>query len=148
MTNSQRWLAQLQGEKCEAVDAIEYEDPGPDTVYAVGTSIQFTSGTHLNAQFWRLIKGDGPVVSIFDYRQQYGLPAPIGGGDKWPAADGETSGHAERRATISMMVRMPRHSLPSCISRYSTYGSSGTCTNIPRNHNTWSYRGRSWTTPQ
>ena len=77
MTNSQ-WLAQqLQGEKCEAVDAIEHEESGPGSVYSVGTSIQFTDGTHLSAQFWRLIKAGAPVVSIFDHRQRYGLPAPI-----------------------------------------------------------------------
>jgi hypothetical protein len=29
-------------------------------------------------------------------------------------------------------MRMPRHSLPSCISRYSIYGSSGTCTDVSR----------------
>lgn len=74
MTDFQR-LAQLRGEKCEAVDAIEHE--GSPDIYSVGTSIEFTSGTHLNAQFWRLIKAGRPVVSIFDHRQRYGLPEPI-----------------------------------------------------------------------
>jgi hypothetical protein len=70
------WLAGLRGMKCEAVHAIEYEEPAADTIYSVGTSIQFTGGTTLRAQFWRLTKG-GPLVSIFDHRQRYGLLEPI-----------------------------------------------------------------------
>ena len=77
MTNFTRLLAQLQGMKCEAVHAIEYEEPAADTMYSVGTSIEFTDSTKLRAQFWRLTKGGSPLVSIFDHRQQYGLPAPI-----------------------------------------------------------------------
>jgi hypothetical protein len=67
----------LKGMKCEAVEAIEYEEPAPDTIYSVGTSIQFTGSTRLNAQFWRLTKEGSAFVSIFDHRQRYGLPAPI-----------------------------------------------------------------------
>jgi hypothetical protein len=44
----------LKGMKCEAVEAIEYEEPAADTAHSVGTSIQFTDSTRLNAQFWRL----------------------------------------------------------------------------------------------
>jgi hypothetical protein len=71
------WLVRLRGIKCEAVHAIEYEGPAADTIYSVGTSIQFTGGTTLQAQFWRLTKGDRPLVSIFDHRQRYGQPEPI-----------------------------------------------------------------------
>lgn len=70
-------LTQLRGNKCEAVYAIEYEAPAVDTIYSIGTSIEFTNGTKLNAQFWRLTKGGRPSVSIFDHRQRYGLQAPI-----------------------------------------------------------------------
>lgn len=77
MTDFERSLARLRGDKCEAVCAIEYEETPTDTVYSVGTSIQFTDGTKLRAQFWRLTKEGGPLVSTFDHRQRYGLPAPI-----------------------------------------------------------------------
>ena len=72
------WLARLKGMKCEAVHAIEYEEGPADIgdIYSVGTSIQFTGGFRLEAQFWRLTKG-GPLVSIFDHRHRYGLPEPI-----------------------------------------------------------------------
>ena len=50
MSNFTRPLAQLTGMKCEAVHAIEYEEPAADTVYSVGTSIAFTHGTKPDAQ--------------------------------------------------------------------------------------------------
>jgi hypothetical protein len=77
MSNFTQRLAQLKGMKCEAVDAIEYEEPPTDTIYSVGTSIQFTDTTKLEAQFWRLTKEGSPLVSIFDHRQRNGLPAPV-----------------------------------------------------------------------
>jgi hypothetical protein len=77
MSNFTQRLAQLKGMKCEAVDAIECEEPATDTIYSVGTSIQFTDSTKLKAQFWRLTKEESPLVSIFDHRQRYGLPAPV-----------------------------------------------------------------------
>jgi len=77
MSNFTRRLAHLRESKCEAVHAIEYEERAGDTIYLVATSIEFTDGTKLDAQFWRLTKGERPLVSIFDHRQRYGLPAPI-----------------------------------------------------------------------
>src|SRR5262245_42027589 len=77
MTDFQRLGQQLRGERCATVQAVEYEEPGPNTVYSVGTSIQFSDGTHLSALFWHLIKASAAMVSIFDHRQHYGLPAPI-----------------------------------------------------------------------
>jgi hypothetical protein len=77
MCNFTQRLAQLRGMKCEAVHAIEFEEPPADTIYSVGTSMQFTDGTRLEAQFWRLTKAGSPLVSIFDHRQRYGLPAPV-----------------------------------------------------------------------
>ena len=76
MSNFTQRLAQLSGMKCEAVHAIEYEEPA-DAIYLVGTSIEFTESTKLQAQFWRLRKKGRPLVSIFDHRQRYGLPASI-----------------------------------------------------------------------
>jgi hypothetical protein len=70
-------LAQLRGVACEAVAAVEYEQPATETIDSVGTSIRFADGTKLEAQFWRVAKGGRPLVSIFDHRQQYGLPAPV-----------------------------------------------------------------------
>jgi len=70
-------LAQLRGIKCESVRAVEYETPAPDDIYKVGTTILFTDNTRLAAQFWRLRKAGKPLVSIFDHRQRYGLPAPV-----------------------------------------------------------------------
>jgi hypothetical protein len=55
-------LTQLRKSKCEAVHAIEYEERSGVTIYSVGTSIEFTGGTKLDAQFWR------PLASIFDHR--------------------------------------------------------------------------------
>src|SRR5215467_2744371 len=77
MSNFTGRLAQLRGSKCEAVRAIEHEEPACDTIYSIGTLIEFTDGTKLDAQFWRLTKGERALVSIFDHRQRYGLPAPI-----------------------------------------------------------------------
>jgi hypothetical protein len=70
-------LAQLHGVTCETVEAVEYETPATDSIYAVGTSLRFGDGTLLQAQFWRLTKAGKPLVSIFDHRQRYGLPEPV-----------------------------------------------------------------------
>jgi len=70
-------LAKLAGIICGAVDAVEFETPPTEPIYASGTRIGFADRTTLSAQFWRLIKSRKPVVSIFDHRQRYGLPAPI-----------------------------------------------------------------------
>ncbi len=70
-------LTELKGIVCECVEGVEYEEPATDTIYSVGTSIRFREGPRLSAQFWRLIKDGKPLVSIFDHRQKYGLPAPI-----------------------------------------------------------------------
>jgi hypothetical protein len=70
-------LHQLRGVSCTSVAAVEYAEPGKDAIYAVGTAITFSDGTRLSAQFWRLIKDHKPLVSIFDHRQKYGLPAPV-----------------------------------------------------------------------
>ena len=70
-------LARLRGVKCEAVEAEEYETPASEPIFAVGTSVRFVDGTKLRAQFWRLTKAGSPLVSIFDHRRRYGVPAPI-----------------------------------------------------------------------
>jgi hypothetical protein len=70
-------LAHLRGIACSGVLAVEYEEPATDAIYSVGTSMAFADGTKLDAQFWRLIKVGRPLVSIFDHRQRYGLPAPV-----------------------------------------------------------------------
>ncbi len=77
MKDLNRRLAQLRGIACAGVLALEYEEPATDAIYSVGTSIAFADGTKLDAQFWRLNKGGRPLVSIFDHRQRYGLPAPV-----------------------------------------------------------------------
>jgi hypothetical protein len=69
-------LAELVGTTCEAVDAVEYETP-PKDIYSTGTLLRLADRTRVSAQFWRLTKSGKPLVSIFDHRQQYGLPAPI-----------------------------------------------------------------------
>jgi hypothetical protein len=70
-------LAELTGVECEAVDAVEFETRPKDLIYATGTLLRFADRTTVSAQFWRLIKSGRPFVSIFDHRQQYGLPTPI-----------------------------------------------------------------------
>jgi hypothetical protein len=77
MKNFVQGLAQLRGTTCEWVHAEEYEDPGSEPIFSVGTSIQFADGTNLRAQFWRLTKGGRPLLSIFDHRRRYGMPAPV-----------------------------------------------------------------------
>src|SRR5687767_1734492 len=77
MVNFTDRFAALAGTVCGAVDAVEFETPRTDSVYATGTLILFADRTTVSAQFWRLIKSGRPVVSIFDHRQQYGLSAPI-----------------------------------------------------------------------
>jgi hypothetical protein len=70
-------IDELRGVSCKSVAAVEYDEPGKDPIYAVGTAIAFSDGTRLSAQFWRLLKDRKPVISIFDHRQKYGLPAPV-----------------------------------------------------------------------
>jgi hypothetical protein len=70
-------LAQLKGSRLTSVTAVEYESPPREEIYAVGTQIRISDGTVLDAQFWRLLKEAHPRISIFDHRQQYGLPSPI-----------------------------------------------------------------------
>ena len=70
-------LPRLTGLICTGVEAVEYEEVPRDTVYSTGTVLRFEGGARLDAQFWRLILSQRPVVSIFDHRQRYGLPAPI-----------------------------------------------------------------------
>jgi hypothetical protein len=53
-------------------DPEAYLEEGHATV-----SITFSDGTNLTADYWRLIKDGKSVLSSFDHRQQYGLPAPI-----------------------------------------------------------------------
>ena len=77
MKDTRTRLAKLRGINCEGVAAVESETPATEAIYPVGTSIQFSDKTRLQAQFWRLIKEGRPLVSIFDHRQRYGLPAPI-----------------------------------------------------------------------
>jgi hypothetical protein len=60
MSNFTRGLAHLRESKCEAVHAVEHEEPAGDTIYSIGTLVEFTDGTKLHAQFWRLMKGGGP----------------------------------------------------------------------------------------
>jgi hypothetical protein len=91
-------LSELLGIACENVEAVEYEEPPGDSVYAIGTSIRFADGTRLSAQFWRLIKAGKPLVSIFDHRQKYGLPAPI---DAIQILDGEVRGKRIVEASMS-----------------------------------------------
>ena len=38
---------------------------------------QFSDGTDLRADYWRLLEDARELLSSFDDRQQYGLPAPI-----------------------------------------------------------------------
>ncbi|MGW0635920.1 hypothetical protein [Nocardia salmonicida] len=70
-------LAHWRGVRCAQVRAVEYETPPTELIFSVGTAIEFSDGTRLSAQFWRLTKEGRPEVSIFDHRRQYGLPAPI-----------------------------------------------------------------------
>lgn len=77
MTRFSDRLARWRGVRCEQVQAVEYETPSTELIFSVGTTIEFSDGTSLAAQFWRLTKKGRPEVSIFDHRRQYGLPAPI-----------------------------------------------------------------------
>jgi hypothetical protein len=47
---------ELDGLSCTSVSAVEFDEPGNDPIYAVGTAIAFSDGTRLSAQFWRLLK--------------------------------------------------------------------------------------------
>lgn len=56
MKDTRTRLAKLRGINCEGVAAVESETPATEAIYPVGTSIQFSDKTRLQAQFWRLIK--------------------------------------------------------------------------------------------
>ena len=90
-------LAALRGAKCQGVQPVEFETPATKDIYAVGTSVEFSDTTRLSAQFWRLMKDGRPLVSIFDHREQYGLPAPI---DALQLADDELRGKEILDATM------------------------------------------------
>lgn len=70
-------LARWRGARCAQVRAIEYETSSPESIFSVGTTLEFDDGTILDAQFWRLTKNGRPGVSIFDHRRRYGLPMPM-----------------------------------------------------------------------
>jgi hypothetical protein len=50
-------LARLRGTKCEGVQAEEYEEPGDEPIFSVGTSIRFSASSRSNSglQMWRII---------------------------------------------------------------------------------------------
>ncbi|MGW0181254.1 hypothetical protein [Nocardia sp. NPDC003345] len=77
MTEFSDRLARWCGVRCEQVRAVEYRTPSTESIFSVGTTLEFGDGTVLDAQFWRLTKNGRPEVSIFDHRRRYGLPAPI-----------------------------------------------------------------------
>jgi hypothetical protein len=43
--------------------------------------LDFTEGTRLRADYWRVIKNRRALVSSFDHMKKYGLPAPINATD-------------------------------------------------------------------
>jgi hypothetical protein len=48
--------ARLNGARFTSVEAVEYESPPKDNIYAVGTKIAISDGTALDMQVWRLLK--------------------------------------------------------------------------------------------
>lgn len=42
-----------------------------------GVRLTFTNSTTLQANYWRVTKDGRELISSFDHRQKYGLPAPI-----------------------------------------------------------------------
>ena len=97
MTPFNERLARLRGVSCESVESVQYEEPPTDPNYAVSTSIRLSDGTAIDAQFWRLLRDSGAVVSIFDHGQRYGLPAEI---DAIESLRGEVVGKPLTDATM------------------------------------------------
>jgi hypothetical protein len=48
----------------------------PENGYA-SISINFSNGTRLRADYWRIVENHKASISSFDHNQKYGLPAPI-----------------------------------------------------------------------
>src|SRR5215471_10851055 len=49
----------------------------PDTAGTAAVVLNFSDGTVLKANYWRLIQDGRALLSSFDHQQKYGLPAPI-----------------------------------------------------------------------
>jgi hypothetical protein len=69
-------LAGLRGIVCQGIDAIELDEPSYEPA-EVRITVAFSDGTRLDAEYWRVTKVDGSLVSNFDHRQKYGLPERI-----------------------------------------------------------------------
>ena len=52
-------------------------DNTPDDQGTAGITITFSDGTVLAGAYWRLIHDGRAVLSSFDHKKRYGLPAPI-----------------------------------------------------------------------
>jgi hypothetical protein len=61
--------------KSNSVQVVEFE--AYTNADMAGVRLIFANGTALQANYWRVVKGEKELISSFDHRQIYGLPAPI-----------------------------------------------------------------------
>ncbi|MBV8892682.1 hypothetical protein [Bradyrhizobium sp.] len=52
-------------------------DDIPDAEGTAAVVLKFSDGTVLKANYWRLIQDGRALLSSFDHKKKYGLPAPI-----------------------------------------------------------------------
>ncbi|MGC1415950.1 MAG: hypothetical protein WA817_11745 [Candidatus Acidiferrum sp.] len=61
--------------RSNSVQVLEFEAYTNDDM--AGMRLTFANGTTLQANYWRVVKDGKELISSFDHRQIYGLPAPI-----------------------------------------------------------------------
>jgi hypothetical protein len=51
--------------------------PSDENLDDGSVKINFSEGSALRADYWRLIKANEALISSFDHKQRYGLPSPV-----------------------------------------------------------------------
>jgi hypothetical protein len=71
-TSFEQSLARLRN-----VSVAIVADNIPDAEGTAAVVVEFSDGTVLKANYWRLIQDGRALLSSFDHQKKYGLPAPI-----------------------------------------------------------------------
>jgi hypothetical protein len=65
-------LSRLNGESVRVSAGNGYPEPGMASI-----CLEFSGGSRLQAEYWRLTVDGNAGTSSFDHQQRYGLPAPV-----------------------------------------------------------------------
>lgn len=77
----------------------------PDEMGTASILMRFSDGTILKAFYWRLIQDGRALLSCFDHRQKYGLPAPIDAKEQLSKIlEGKTCSNVEFEAETADLI--------------------------------------------